>query len=72
MKAMTEKAHAAGAVMIWDLARSAGAVAVDVVSSNAEFAVGCTYRHLNGGEGTRALNIDGIERTRTAQTYEAF
>ena len=49
MKAITEEAHAAGAVMIWDLAHSAGAVAVDMVSSNAEFAVGCTYKYLNGG-----------------------
>ena len=68
MKAITEKARAADAMMIWDPARSA----VAVVSSNAEFLVGCTYRHLNGGEGTRALNIDRIERTRTTQTYEAF
>ncbi|MEM5543466.1 kynureninase [Sulfitobacter sp. AS92] len=51
MKAMTELAHASGAVMIWDLAHSAGALPVDLAGSNCEFAVGCTYKYLNGGPG---------------------
>lgn len=55
MKAVTKVVQAKGCVMIWDLAHSAGAVEVDLHGSNCEFAIGCTYKYLNGGPGAPAF-----------------
>lgn len=55
MKAIIDKAHSVGALVVWDLAHSVGAIPVDVGGANVDFAVGCTYKYVNAGPGAPAF-----------------
>jgi kynureninase len=68
MAALSARARALGIVTIWDLAHSAGAFEVELAGAGADFAVGCTYKYLNGGPGAPAFIYVAPKHADSAET----